>query len=494
MKSYLSINNINYIKMVKCQFKDCTVKNALFGFENDKPKFCSKHKEDGMILLCIRACIKCHLKESSYGFEGGKRTHCKDCKEENMINVVSPKCVKCKDKQPSFGFEGQEKATHCGDCKELDMINIVSHKCVKCNNKLPSFGLEGQEKATHCGDCKEENMVNIKDKKCIKCNIKIPCFGLEGEKPTHCNDCKEENMINVKHQKCIKCKDKRPSFGFERGNPTHCRNCKEENMIDVVSPKCFCGKKGPSFGLEGTKATHCGDCKEPNMINVVSPRCFCGKKIPYYGYEGKKPSHCNECKEPYMINVVSPRCKTEFCDTQVTNKAYEGYCAYCFGNLYPNSPVIRNFKTKERLVVDYIKEYFKDYDWIFDKTINDGCSNRRPDIYLDLGYQILIIEVDENQHRYVENICENKRMMILSQDVNHRPIVFIRFNPDKYINEENKLVPSCFSIVETTGALKVNSKTKWMHRLEILKDNIDYWIEKETNKTIKLVQLFYDEV
>jgi hypothetical protein len=229
------------------------------------------------------------------------------------------------------------------------------------------------------------------------------------------------------------------------------------------------------------------------MIYVDNSKCFCGKSQPSFGYEGDKASHCRECKEPNMINVNSLRCKTELCDTRA-NPKYKGYCAYCYGNLYPDDPIVRNFKTKERLVVDYIKDQFKDYDWVFDKTISDGCSNRRPDIYLDLGYQILIIEVDENQHRQYENICENKRMMILSQDVNHRPIVFIRFNPDKYINEENKAVPSCFSITKETGALKVDNKNNWMNRLEILKDNIDYWIEKETNQTIKLVQLFYDEV
>jgi phospholipase/lecithinase/hemolysin len=57
--------------MVKCQFKDCTVKNAQFGFENNKPKFCSKHKEDGMIDLKHPKCIKCKNIQPVFGFEGG---------------------------------------------------------------------------------------------------------------------------------------------------------------------------------------------------------------------------------------------------------------------------------------------------------------------------------------------------------------------------------------------------------------------------------------
>ena len=38
---------------------------------------------------------------------------------------------------------------------------------------------------------------------------------------------------------------------------------------------------------------------------------------------------------------------------------------------------------------------FSDYTWISDKKIYDGCYKRRPDLLLDLGYQVIIIEVDE---------------------------------------------------------------------------------------------------
>ena len=33
---------------------------------------------------------------------------------------------------------------------------------------------------------------------------------------------------------------------------------------------------------------------------------------------------------------------------------------------------------------------------------------------------------------YPDCSCENKRIMEISQDLGHRPIVFIRFNPDEY--------------------------------------------------------------
>jgi len=53
----------------------------------------------------------------------------------------------------------------------------------------------------------------------------------------------------------------------------------------------------------------------------------------------------------------------------------------------------------------------------------------------DLGTHILIVEIDENAHAVYDCSCENKRLMELSQDVGHRPIVFIRFN--RYIKLDN---------------------------------------------------------
>lgn len=60
---------------------------------------------------------------------------------------------------------------------------------------------------------------------------------------------------------------------------------------------------------------------------------------------------------------------------------------------------------------EIIKEQFPNIDIITDKTIQGGCSRRRPDIFVDLGYQIIIVEVDANQHYDFHCSCENKRVM-----------------------------------------------------------------------------------
>lgn len=194
-------------------------------------------------------------------------------------------------------------------------------------------------------------------------------------------------------------------------------------------------------------------------------------------------------KKPNMINVVGKTCKTYLCFTTVGFK-YDDYCLYCFIHLFPDKPISRNYKTKEKAVTDFILQNFNQYDWMMDKKVADGCSKRRPDALLDLGDKIIIVEIDENQH--TDYSCENKRIMQLSQDLDHRPITFIRFNPDSYV-ENNKKVSSCWC-VDKAGICKINKKTEWSNRLNKLKDYISESIQNIPDKTIATVTLFYDTI
>jgi hypothetical protein len=163
-------------------------------------------------------------------------------------------------------------------------------------------------------------------------------------------------------------------------------------------------------------------------------------------------------------------------------------------NLFPDKPISRNYKTKEYAVVEFVKHTFTDYTWTADKIVNGGCSKRRPDLLLDLGYQIVIIEIDENQHTDYDCSCENKRLMELSQDLGHRPIVFIRFNPDEY-DENGKMIASCWGL-DKKGicSIKKSKKQEWFERLNVLGEQIIYWVNprNKTQKTIEIIQLFYD--
>ena len=290
----------------------------------------------------------------------------------------------------------------------------------------------------------------------------------------------------------------RPNFNVEgEKKALYCSKHKKDGMVDVKHKTCC--EKGcktrPSYNVEGEKkALYCAQHKKDGMVNVKSKTC-CEKGCktqPIYNVEGEKALYCAQHKKDGMVNVKDKTCNSEWCWTLVSNK-YDGYCLYCFMNLFPDKPVSRNYKTKEFAVVEFVKNEFPDVDWVEDKKVRGGCSKRRPDLLLDLGYQIIIIEVDENQHREYDCSCENKRIMELSRDVGHESIVFIRFNPDKYIkNGEN--ITSCWGL-NKNGICVVNKKNEWNERLNILKQQINYWLDTEnkTNKLVETVHLFYNE-
>jgi len=219
-------------------------------------------------------------------------------------------------------------------------------------------------------------------------------------------------------------------------------------------------------------------------------------RIAYLKRKEKLTCEHNKILQLCRICDGSDLCVSGFCDT-MKNPKYENYCLRCFIHLFPDKPNTRNYKTKEKNVSDFVISSFKDFSWITDKKVQDGCSKRRPDLLLDLGFQIIIIEIDENQHNNYDCSCENKRIMEISKDVGHRPIVFIRFNPDDYINENNENIKSCWKI-NNKGIVQIqkNKLEEWNDRLENLKNQIEYWCKEENkmNKMIEVIQLYFDEI
>jgi ferredoxin-like protein FixX len=332
--------------------------------------------------------------------------------------------------------------------------------CKEKNCKIiPSFNKEGETKALYCASHKKDGMVDVKHKTCIECN-KRPVFNKEGEiKALYCASHKKDGMVDVKHKTCIEC------------------------------------NKRPVFNKEGEiKALYCASHKKEGMVDVKNKTCIECNKRPVFNKEGEiKALYCASHKKDGMVDVINKTCKSEWCSTHVAEK-YDGYCLFCYMNLFPDKPVCRNYKTKEYAVVEYIKTKFQNLQWIADKIVSGGCSKRRPDLLLDLGYQVVIVEIDENQHTDYDCSCQNKRIMELSQDLSHRPIVFIRFNPDDY-KKEGTLITSCWSQDKKGICLvKKSKKSEWIQRLNTLEEQINYWIniENTTNKTIETIQLFYD--
>jgi hypothetical protein len=411
--------------------------------------------------------------------------------------------INCKTR-PTFNYENEKKAIYCSIHKLEGMIDVISKTCLyEGCKKQPTFNYENEKIAIYCVKHKLEDMIDIKNKKCLHEGCKtLPNFNYENEKTAiYCVKHKLEDMIDIKNKKCLYegCKTL-PTFNYENEKkPIYCTKHKLEGMINVKDKTCLyegC-KTRASFNYENEKtAIYCVKHKLEDMINVISKTCLykdC-KILPTFNYENEKTAiYCVKHKLEHMIDIKHKMCKTPLCYTLVEDK-YEGYCLFCYIHIFPEKPVSRNYKTKEFEVVQFIKNRFNDLLWISDKKIKDGCSNRRPDLLLDLGYQVIIIEIDENQHIDYDCSCENKRIMEISQDTGHRPIIFIRFNPDDY-KDNGKNITSCWgNNKKGICVVKKSKQNEWKERLNILEETINYWLMPENiiDKTIEIIELFYD--
>jgi hypothetical protein len=160
----------------------------------------------------------------------------------------------------------------------------------------------------------------------------------------------------------------------------------------------------------------------------------------------------------------------------------------------PDIDIVRNYKTKEVAVAEFVAAQFPDASWTTDKTIAGGCSRRRPDIFADFGSHVVIVEVDEHQHDSYDCECHHRRIMEISKDVAHRPVVFIRFNPDAYERVTDGVkVTSCWGAATATGIMCVRKSkvAEWAARVDALRQQLAYWTANVPEKTVEVVELFY---
>jgi hypothetical protein len=289
---------------------------------------------------------------------------------------------------------------------------------------------------------------------------------------------------------CIECKGSGICFDKSHNDTPkrkdRCIGCKGSSV-------CPCGKiKNDCIECSGDSICPCGKRKRrcPKCNPNSNELCPCGKSI-YACSKCSDKCPCGKSKRRCKIHGGEDLCKASYCETRGINK-YNGYCLPCVLHYHPEIEASRNFKTKETEVVTHVTNNFEDYMWIADKQIEGGCSKRRPDLLLELGSHIIIVEIDENKHDNYDCSCENKRLMEISRDLAHRPIVFIRFNPDSYIDEKGRKINSCWKL-NGYGVISIpkNKEVEWNNRLNALFQQIDYWINNVPVKTIETIELFY---
>lgn len=320
---------------------------------------------------------------------------------------------------------------------------------------------------------------------CIICSPNLFCKEHKKLK-TRCVQCEGGSICEHKTRRntCLICGN--ISICEHNKRKLRCILCSGSQICEHSKLKSRCKDcDGSELCIHGKRKARCKECKGQEICEHNVNRQTC---IPCKGSQTCIHSKLKSCCKPCGGSSL---CKSTWCHTIKSNK-YEGYCLFCFMHLFPDKPITRNYKTKEKYITDKIIEYFPDFTWIADKKVEEGCSKRRPDLLIDLGSHIIIVEIDENKHTNYDCSCENKRVMEISQDLGHRPLVFIRFNPDDYANEHGKLIKSCWKL-NALGIMQIikGRETEWNERLENLKKCIHYWIENSTEKTVEVIELYY---
>lgn len=137
---------------------------------------------------------------------------------------------------------------------------------------------------------------------------------------------------------------------------------------------------------------------------------------------------CNCCPSCELFNTNKRLCS--YCKPKSKNKLYKK--AY--------------EKSKELVVVKFLREKLPDYDFIHNKSVGSHCTKDEkensnghlfPDIRFDCDFYHLIVEVDEHKHSGADYKCDEKRMYDIIAKLG-LPCIFIRYNPDS--KESNKKI------------------------------------------------------
>jgi len=379
---------------------------------------------------------------------------CLKCRVRTKRNrKPRPTCRPCEmcPKTSSFNFSGRTSAIRCVEHKEPGMINVIQKICEHegCT-KQPCYNLPTEHFGKFCATHKTKDMVNVRERRC-------------------------------EHDGCIK----KPFYNLpSETKGRFCKNHKGEDMIDVLSDSCRneeCNKRA-TFNHPGKEAKFCGLHKEDGMIDVKTHRCeYDGcMTVPVFNNPGtKRGRFCLKHKEPGMEDVKNKRCTTPMCDIILAGSSRD-YCARCFAYMFPNEKQ-GYFKTREMKLKEYLTQQYPDKTITHDKHVE--CHRYRPDFVFDMGSHTIVIEIDENQHKSYDTSCDNKRLMSIFQGLGSRPMIMLRFNPDRYDS-----TPGCF---KKDGQLSGNGK-EWKIRTESLRVRIDHWIGTQPGREISVEHLFFN--
>lgn len=470
-KKHAELGMINVVNP-RCEHPDCESTSIAFDFVGGKGRFCKEHALSTMFNVRNRHCEhpECYSKSRNFDVPGGKGRFCKAHKQEGMIDVLTQKCIhpgcsiranySMKGSPPrycaehrlpgmcnrgacehegcttisGYNYPGETSTRFCDAHKLTGMVNLRVRTCRHPGcTKSSSFGVTSP---MFCKAHSEDGMRNLIAKYCEHpgCTIQAT-YNTTGEKPRFCQAHSTDEMVCVQKLKGCQypdCKSRSHQYDSPGGKGRFCAKHKQPGMVDVLNPKCDatgCTTLA-TYGIPGAKPSRCSPHRSPGMISRPRARCTVCRKPAVYG-KCFIPAHCELHREPDDENLMERECVS--CHlTMVLDK--NNRCEYCDPTRFES-----NRLAKQNAVMDYLNRKSLRGNST-DIVIERGeCGRERPDRVFELDDKIVILECDEHQHRERQCVCEQSRMINISQSYGGMPVYFIRWNPDNYIVADGKL-------------------------------------------------------
>lgn len=205
------------------------------------------------------------------------------------------------------------------------------------------------------------------------------------------------------------------------------------------------------------------------MMKNPNRKCHC-RETATHGI--MQPERCEQHALPGDDNLVEKECMS--CMLPCILNA-EGKCADCFAFESGKTPRL----AKQREVLQFLDHQMTDFPYdSSDRTTQElkDCDRReRPDVLWDRADRVVILEIDEDQHKDRPCECEQTRMMNISQAYGCERTIWIRYNPDAFKSSESR---------------------RWVQRHrrhEVLKRWLKWALTSDTIPyTISVVHLFFD--
>ena len=433
---------------------------------------------DVMSKTCERA--ECNVRPSYNALGASKGRFCKHHRQPGMVDVISKTCehADCSQRLPSYNSPGAAKGRFCKTHKLAGMVDVRKKVCehTGCGVK-PSFNALGTNRGRFCKEHKLTGMTNVINKTCEYAGCgKQPYFNDPGtSRGRFCKTHKLAGMVDVKNRTCEQTDcHTMPYFnspGTTKG--LYCWLHKLEGMVDVRNKTCEhadCNTQ-PSYGLPGHAPSYCAPHHPEGTMKHPKRRCTVSDCREWSTHGITQPERCERHALPGDDNLVERACAN--CNLPNVLNAHD-LCGDCSAWLTGKRPRL----AKQREVLQFLDHELQDFPYdSTDRTPQDlrDCDRReRPDVMWDRADRIVILEIDEDQHKDRPCECEQTRMMNISQALGSERTIWIRYNPDAFRGPDSR---------------RWTSKAK---RHELLKQWLTWALTSDLPHTISVIHLFFD--